>query len=109
MPEVTDHVWTRFRDCAKSRSWIQKPLINSRILQSYRREIVGARLLPKICDAWEKPREDFQQPTLWRLLNAFTEAYKTRFRQRPNEAAQETIRLQRFLEEKADGRITTAV
>lgn len=82
---------------------------NSLILQSYRREIVGARLLPKICEAWEKPREDFQQPTLWRLLNAFTEAYKDRFRQRPNEAAQETIRLQRFLEEKADGSITTAV
>jgi hypothetical protein len=71
---------------------------NSLILQSYRREIVGARLLPRVCDAWEKPREDFQEPTLWRLLNAFTEAYKPRFGVRPNEATQETIRLQRFLE-----------
>ncbi len=72
---------------------------NSLILQSYRRGIVGARLLPKICDAWEEPREEFRQDkNVWGLLQAYTEAFKPRFEQRPNEAASETIRLQRFLE-----------
>jgi len=73
---------------------------NSLILQSYRRGIVGARLLPKVCDQWEIPTHDeFRPRTMWSLLNAFSEAYKDRQGARPAEAAQETIRLQRFLEE----------
>ena len=84
---------------------ISEDRANSLILQSYRQGIVGARLLPKICEAWEDGRED---QTVWSLLNSFTHAYKPRFAARPHEAAQETIRLQRFLEEANHGSHGTA-
>ena len=97
----------RFRDCD-----LTDDLANSLILQTYRRGIVGARLLPKVCDAWEKPRhEEFEPKTMWSLQQAFTEALKPRQQQRPAEAAAQTIRLQRFLEERAQRvpQLTTAV
>jgi len=75
---------------------------NSLILQTYERGIVGARMLPRVLKEWREPcHADFRERTVFSLLNCFTEVLKDRQKARPNEAAQETIRLQRFFEQKA--------
>ena len=49
------------------------------ILLAYRRGIISALQLPKVCQAWEEPaHEDFRPRTAWSLFNAFTEVLKPR-------------------------------
>lgn len=56
-------------------------------------------MLPNVLQEWRKPRhEEFEARNLFSLQQAFTEAFKDRQLARPNEAAQEVIRLTRFLE-----------
>lgn len=77
---------------------------DSILLQAYRKGHLGARLLPKVCDEWEKPsHEAFQERTAWSLLNAYTEVMKDRQAARPYDAAVETIGFQRYLQEATDG------
>jgi len=72
---------------------------NSLILQTYEQGIIGARRLPNVLQEWRKPRhEEFEARNVFSLQQAFTEAFKDRQLARPNEAAQEVIRLTRFLE-----------
>ena len=83
---------------------------DSIILRAYRKDIVGARLLPRLCEEWEKPgHEEFQARTAWSLLNCFTEVLKDRQLAQPSEAAVQTIRFHRLLQEERDEHLQTAV
>jgi hypothetical protein len=70
---------------------------DSLILRAYETGIVGTRLLPGVLRHWREPITDFAPRTGWSLLNAFTSALKERQRLSPQEAAMQTIRLQRLL------------
>lgn len=71
---------------------------NSLILQSFESGIVSNRLLPIVIREWRRPPiEDFRPRTGWSLLNAFTAALKDRQESNPQQAALQTIRLQRLL------------
>jgi hypothetical protein len=70
---------------------------DSLMLRAYETGIVGARLLPGVLKHWREPITDFAPRTGWSLLNAFTSALKERQRLSPQEAAMQTIRLQRLL------------
>ena len=71
---------------------------NSLILQSFEAGIVSNRLLPVVIREWRRPPiEDFRPRTGWSLLNAFTTALKARQESNPQQAALQTIRLQRLL------------
>jgi hypothetical protein len=49
------------------------------LVEAVRRNALPASRLPKVLDAWEKPRhEEFAPRTAWSLFNAFTEVQKTR-------------------------------
>lgn len=71
---------------------------NSLILQSFEQDIIGARLLPLVIEAWRRPPiDDFKPRNGWSLLNAYTGVLKDRQQRLPQEAALQTIRLQRLL------------
>lgn len=71
---------------------------NSLILQSFEAGIVSNRLLPSVIRQWRQPPiEDFKPRTGWSLLNAFTSALKDRQETNPQQAALQTIRLQKLL------------
>jgi len=56
-------------------------------------------MLPNVLQEWRQPRhEEFEARNLFSLQQAFTETFKDRQLARPNEAAQEVVRLTRFLE-----------
>lgn len=70
---------------------------DSFILQAYERGILGARYLDAVIQEYRKPRHaEFSAPTVWSLLNAFTEALKPRLAQ-PGAYAKQTIQLQGLL------------
>jgi hypothetical protein len=49
------------------------------MVEAVRRNALPASQLPKVLDAWEKPKHDESAPrTAWSLFNAFTEVQKTR-------------------------------
>jgi hypothetical protein len=49
------------------------------MVEAVRRNVLPASQLPKVIDAWEKPKhEEFAPRTAWSLFNAFTEVQKTR-------------------------------
>jgi hypothetical protein len=49
------------------------------MVEAVRRNALPASQLPKVIDAWEKPKHDeFVPRTAWSLFNAFTEVQKTR-------------------------------
>lgn len=94
----------QFREVEASRiAWMRQTEVsedqaNSLILQSYERDIIGARMLPDVIKEWREPSHDeFKARTMWGLLNAFTEVLKERQRTQPARAAEETIRLQSLL------------
>lgn len=71
---------------------------NSLILQSFESGIVSNHLLPTVIREWRQPAiEDFKPRTGWSLLNAFTAALKDRQASNPQQAALQTIRLQKLL------------
>lgn len=70
---------------------------DSLILRSYETGIVSARILPAVLKHWREPSVDFAPRTGWSLLNAFTSALKDRQRVSPQEAAMQTINLQRLI------------
>ncbi len=64
------------------------------ILSAYRRGIISALQLPKVCQEWEEPsHDDFQPRTAWSLFNAFTEVLKPRAISAPQQFVSATIRL----------------
>jgi hypothetical protein len=64
------------------------------ILTAYRRGIISALQLPKVCEEWENPRyEDFKPRTAFSLFNAFTEILKPRAVTAPQTFVAQTIRL----------------
>jgi hypothetical protein len=64
------------------------------ILTAYRRGIISALQLPKVCQEWEEPRhDDFRPRTAWSLFNAFTEVLKPRAVTAPQQFVASTIRL----------------
>lgn len=67
---------------------------DSLILQSYEQGIISSRTLPEVIDAWRRPAyREFEQRTLWSLMNAFTGVLKNRSRSNPQQFALQTIRL----------------
>lgn len=49
----------------------------SLVVESVKRRILPTTQLPKVVNAWENPTHDeFSEPTMWRLFNAFTEIGK---------------------------------
>jgi hypothetical protein len=64
------------------------------ILTAYRRGIISALQLPKVCAEWEEPRHaEFAPRTAWSLFNAFTEVLKPRAISAPQTFVAATIRL----------------
>jgi len=80
-------------------NWELSPLeADSLLLRSFETGIVSSRLLPAVIAAWRNPDHvEFQLRTGWSLLNAFTGVLKDRQRKAPQEAALQTIQLQRLL------------
>lgn len=71
---------------------------DSLILQSYERDIIGARDLPKVIKEWREPSfVDFQPRTVWSLFNAYTTALRERTIEQPNQFALQTMRLTALL------------
>lgn len=71
---------------------------NSLILRSFEQGIISTRLLPAVINEWRNPPiEDFKPRTGWSLLNCFTGVLKERQQANPQEAALQTIRLQKLL------------
>lgn len=71
---------------------------DSLLLRSYETGVISSRLLSDVIKAWRMPEhESFQSRNGWSLLNAFTGVLKDRQKVNPQEAALQTIRLQRLL------------
>ncbi len=67
---------------------------DSLILRTYERDIIPLRTLPHVVQAWRRPSHpEFEDRTLWSLLNAFTGAMKDRSISNPQQFALQTIRL----------------
>lgn len=72
---------------------------DSLLLRSFETGIVSSRLLPDVIKEWRNPRHpEFRPRTAFSMLNSFTEVFKERQRSNPQEAALQTIRLQRLLD-----------
>lgn len=70
----------------------------SLMLQAYERDLISHRALPQVIDAWRKPTHpEFEDRSLWSLLNAFTGAIQGRARSNPQQFALQSIRLQALL------------
>jgi len=84
---------------ARLQEWELSPQsADSLLLRSFETGIVSSRLLPDVIREWREPRHtEFQPRTGFSLLNSFTEVLKERQRSNPQEAALQTIRLQRLL------------
>jgi hypothetical protein len=71
---------------------------DSLLLRSYETGVISSRLLSDVIKAWRSPEHDaFHPRNGWSLLNAFTGVLKDRQKANPQEAALQTIRLQRLL------------
>jgi len=71
---------------------------NSLILQSWKRGIVGTRLLRPLIQEWEQPTyEDFQDRSAWSLQNCFTAVLRDRQRTQPVRAAMEAMAFQQLI------------
>lgn len=84
---------------AQLQNWDVSPLeADSLLLKSFEAGLVSSRLLPAVIAAWRNPEHvEFQPRNGWSLLNAFTGVLKERQRKAPQEAALQTIQLQRLL------------
>lgn len=65
---------------------------NYLMVEAIRRNVLPASLLPRVLDAWERPRspEFFGGRNAWFLFNAFTEVFKTRS---PRQQMEDSLRL----------------
>jgi hypothetical protein len=71
---------------------------DSLLLRAFETDVISSRLLPLAIKAWRNPPiEDFRPRTGWSLLNAFTGVLKERQKSSPQEAAMQTIQLQKLL------------
>ena len=84
---------------AQLQNWGLSPLeADSLLLRSFETGIVSSRMLPAVIAAWRNPQHvEFQPRNGWSLLNAFTGVLKDRQKSSPQEAALQTIQLQRLL------------
>jgi hypothetical protein len=84
---------------AQLQNWGLSPLeADSLLLRSFETGIVSSRMLPAVIAAWRNPEHmEFQPRNGWSLLNAFTGVLKDRQKSSPQEAALQTIQLQRLL------------
>ncbi len=84
---------------AQLQNWELEPLeADSLLLKSFETGLVSSRLLPAVITAWRNPEHpEFRPRTGWSLLNAYTGVLKDRQKTSPQEAALQTIQLQRLL------------
>ena len=84
---------------AQLQSWELSPLeAESLLLRSFEQGIVSSRVLPDVIKEWRNPRHpEFAGRNAFSLLNCFTEVLKERQKSNPQEAALQTIHLQRLL------------
>ena len=72
----------------------------SLILRSFERGFVSYRALPSVIEEWRQPSFDYgSEPSLWRLLNAWTTALGPVAKRSPQRFAALTMSLQRMLDE----------
>jgi len=85
---------------AAMEAWQLSPqAADSLILRAFETGIVSSRLLPDVIKEWRQPRHpEFRERNAFSMLNSFTEVLKERQKSNPQEAALQTIRLQRLLE-----------
>lgn len=70
----------------------------SLMLRAYEHRMISARQLPHVIKEWREPRyEEFQDRTLWSLLNSFTTVMNDRVKSNPQRHARATMRLQALL------------
>jgi hypothetical protein len=67
------------------------------MLRAYLKEIVALRFLPEVLKKWRSPLRMEGEPTLWRLLQAFTSVMSPIAKRNPNDYAVRTMRLQNLL------------
>jgi hypothetical protein len=87
------------RRISQLQNWELSPLeADSLLLRSFETGIVSSRILPAVIAAWRNPEHvEFQPRNGWSLLNAYTGVLKDRQKSSPQEAALQTIQLQRLL------------
>ena len=85
-------------------TWELSPLeADSLLLRSFETGIVASRLLADVIREWRNPRHpEFAGRNAFSLLNCFTEILKERQKSNPQEAALQTIQLQRLLNPPPD-------
>jgi len=75
---------------------------DSLMLRAYERALIPLRTLPQVVQAWRRPSHpEFEDRTLWSLMNAFTGAMKDRSVSNPERFALQTIRLNSLLNPSA--------
>jgi hypothetical protein len=76
---------------------------DSLLLRSFEAGIVSSRLLPDVIRAWRNPRHpELAGRNAFSLLNCFTETLKETQKSNPQEAALQTIQMQRLLNTPRD-------
>jgi hypothetical protein len=64
------------------------------LLQAFDKDLISYRTLPAILREWQQPSfEEFQEPTAWRLFNAFTTILTQRSTTNPQQFARQSIRV----------------
>lgn len=64
------------------------------VLTAHEKKIVGSRMLMPLWNEWKEPSfEEFRPRTAWSLMNAMTTVWRERMKQRPIEAAMETMQM----------------
>ncbi len=88
-------------EIAAMKAWELSPETADHLLvEAVRKNVLPASHLPKVMEAWERPKhEEFAPRTAWSLYNAFTEAQKSRSARAQIE---ETLRLTRVFGETSD-------
>ena len=91
-------------DIGRLQQWELSPLdADSLLLRALETGIVSSRLLLDVIKEWRNPRHpEFAGRNAFSLLNCFTEVLKERQKSNPQEAALQTIQLQRLLNPPSD-------
>jgi Domain of unknown function (DUF932) len=77
------------------------------LLQAFDKDLISYRTLPGILREWQTPSfEDFQEPTAWRLFNAFSTILTKRSKTNPQQFARQSIRICDLIAQAVDMGVT---
>ena len=78
------------------------------LLQAFDKDLISYRTLPGILREWQKPSfEEFQEPTAWRLFNAFSTILTQRSKTNPQQFARQSIRISDLIAQAVDMQVST--